>query len=82
MKVENLIKKLQSLPKGTEVCIMDWRKNLHHADDMPQGNGIHKDFEVNYETEDVNIPFAALAFENDDYENDGTPNYGASILNC
>ena len=82
MKVEELIKQLQELPKGTEVCIMDWRKNLHHSDDEPQGMGIEKDFAIEYHTEDVNIPFAGLVFENDDYEIDGTPNYGASIVNA
>lgn len=82
MKVEELIKQLQELPKGTEVCIMDWRKNLHHADDEPQGMGIEKDFAIEYHTEDVNIPFAGLVFENNDYETDGTPNYGASIVNA
>ena len=76
MKKEELIKKLQELPEGTEVCIMDWRKNLYYADDEPQGMGIEKDFVVEYQTEDVNKPFIALMFEKD-----GSPNYGASILN-
>ena len=82
MKVEQLIKELQQLPKGTEVCIFDWRKNVHHADNEPQGMGIEKDFSVEYQTEDVNLPFAGLMFENDDYESDGTPNYGSSICNA
>jgi hypothetical protein len=50
--------------------------------EIPQGMGIEKDFAIEYHTEDVKIPFAGLVFENDDYETDGTPNYGASILNA
>ena len=80
MKREILIEKITELPIGTEVCICDWRKILHHADDEPQGIGIEPDFEISYEIESVTKPFAALGFQNDDYEKDGSPNYGASIL--
>ena len=76
MKRELLLKKITELPKGTEICICDWRKNLHHADEEPQGVGIEPDFKVTYETEDVNKPFAALGFKNDDYNEDGNFIYG------
>ena len=79
MKVSKLITELQKFPTDTEVCITDWRKNIHHADDESQGHGIEPDFKVEFEKEDVNIPFIALSFENDDYKDDGTADEGSSI---
>lgn len=58
---------------------MDFRKNIHHAHSEPQGNGIEQKFNIEFITEDVNIPFIALSFENDDYKNDGIPDEGSSI---
>ena len=79
MKVQDLIAELQKFPTDTEVCVVDWRKNIHHADDEPQGHGIEPKFKVEFVNEDVNIPFVALSFENDDYKDDGTPDEGSSI---
>jgi hypothetical protein len=79
MKVQDLIAELQKFPTDTEVCVADWRKNIHHADDEPQGHGIEPKFKVEFVNEDVNIPFVALSFENDDYKDDGTPDEGSSI---
>lgn len=81
MKNEKLLKLLSKLPKDSEVCIVDWRKNLHNANDEPQGNGIEPKFAVVFMKEDVSMPFIALQFENDDYNEDGTPNEGGSIIN-
>ena len=82
MKVADLILRLKKLPQNAEVCIVDWRKNLHHADDEGNGMGIEPDFEVAHEKENVSKPFVSLSFKNDDYKDDGSPDYGASILNC
>jgi len=82
MKVATLITVLKTLPQNLEVGIFDSRKNLHHASDEPSGIGIETDFSVNLEKENVNEPFVSLQFENDDYEEDGSPSLGASILNC
>lgn len=81
MKVKDLIKKLELMPQNLEVCIMDWRKNLHHADDDFNGKGIEPHFEVMHLTkkDDVNKPFVALLFMNDDYNSDGTPDFDSSI---
>lgn len=79
MKALQLIAELQKFPSNTEVCITDWRKNIHHATDDPQGLGIEPNFKVEFVNEDVNIPFIALSFENDDYKDDGTPDEGSSI---
>lgn len=79
MKNSELIKKLQQLPLDMEVCITDWRKNIHHADDEPQGHGIEPDFNIELVEESVNTPFIALSFKNDDYNADGTPDSGSSI---
>ena len=81
MKAKKLIEELKKFPPGTEVCIVDWRKNIHHAGDEPQGHGIEHDFKIDLETKNVTKPFISLSFANDDYEPDGSPNYGASILN-
>lgn len=71
MKVKDLLTELQKYPSDMEVCITDWKKNLHHADDEPQGNGIEPNFNIELVEEDVNIPFVALSFENDDYKENG-----------
>lgn len=79
MKISELIEQLQQAPQDSEVCIFDWRKNLHHADGDYQGNGIVSDFKVDIVSEDVNIPFVALSFKNDDYKEDGSANKGSCI---
>lgn len=84
MKKEKLIEELQKLPEGTEVCIFDWKKNM--GDDWGDGSseGIYPDIEVEYmnlegdEAENYKeqhdkeyIPWVALNFENDDYDDKG-----------
>lgn len=76
MKKEDLIKKIQeTVPDGGEVVIFDFRKNL--GDDMGDGSsaGIYKDFEIEHYTEqevkDGAIPFSAIVFENEDYNDNG-----------
>ena len=84
MLVENLLEHLQKIPKGTNVCIYDWRKNL--GDDIGEGSseGIYADFEismVNLEAEEAEFfkeqhdkeftPWLAISFENVDYNDDG-----------
>jgi len=64
MKVKDLIQALSYFKGDTEVCIMDWRKNLHYADDEGQGNGIDPNFKVEFLEKDVNKPFVALFFDN------------------
>jgi hypothetical protein len=69
MKVEKLIKELQKLPAGIEVCIGDYKKNVHHADGEPEGcgEGIYKDFNVDLmEKEEIpkgSKPWASLTFD-------------------
>lgn len=79
MKKSELIKELEKIQGDPQVCITDWRKNIHHADDEPQGHGIEPKFKVEFIKESVNIPFVALSFENDDYKDDGTPDESSSI---
>ena len=81
MKVEKLIQELQKMPPNSEVCVFDWRKNIHHADDEPIGKGVEPDFKVEIE-DAVPAPFVALSFENDDYNDDGTPDAGSSLYAC
>ena len=84
MKKEELIKQLQKLPAGQEVCIFDWRKALRNIDGggEPNGIGVEPEFEVKFVTEDDGWynPLIVLAFKNDDYKDDGSPDYGASIM--
>lgn len=85
MKKEDLIKKLQELPDGIEVCLFDWRKNL--GDDHGDGSyeGIVSDFEVEHQKLDKDdaehweiangkkyISWASLSFNNDDYNDSGS----------
>jgi hypothetical protein len=79
MKKLELIKALKQIQGNPEVCITDWRKNIHHANDEPQGHGIEPNFNVEFVNESVNVPFIALSFENNDYNDNGTPNEGSSI---
>jgi hypothetical protein len=71
MKKEDLIKQLEQLPAGIEVCIMDWRKNLHHANDEPNTESIEPDFNLARAEEGSPRPFIALEFKNDDYLDSG-----------
>ena len=78
---EELLKEIKKLPKGTEVCIGDWRKNSFNAGDEPCGIGIVPEFKVEHHTENVERPFATLSFDNDDYTKEGLPDYGSRIMN-
>jgi hypothetical protein len=75
MKVEKLIKKLQSLPKGIEVCLYDWRRNLNRDCGEGSGEGIYPKFEIAVMSEDEiaddTKPFAVISFENRDYTKEG-----------
>jgi hypothetical protein len=76
MKKEVLIKALQKLPKGAEVCIYDWRKNLHNDTGDGSGVGVYPDFEIEISgMEDAMTdgiePFAVMTIYNDDYDDNG-----------
>lgn len=79
MKIQELISKLNGYPPDMEVCVMDWRKNIFHSSEEPQGYGIEPHFTVDHINEDVNVPFIALSFNNDDYTSDGMPDEGSAI---
>jgi hypothetical protein len=80
MKVAELIEKLQELPKDSEICIFDERKSLNNADDEPNSIGLFNEFSI--ERINTDKPFFGLIFKNDDYMEDGTPDYGSSIVNA
>jgi hypothetical protein len=84
MLIENLIEQLQKLPKGTNVCLYDHRKNM--GDDSGDGSsaGIYPEFEISLmdlEPDEIEflkeqhdrdfVPWVAIAFDNDDYDEDG-----------
>lgn len=75
MKVEKLIEQLKNLPENTDVCLVDYRKNLHHAngdeEDPSNGIGIQEKFRVEHFTENVNTPFIGILYKNDDYDDVG-----------
>jgi len=72
MKTDKLIEELQKMPQNLDVCVADWRKHIHNADDEPNGIGIEPSFKVELiEGNGVPVPFIALSFENDDYDEDG-----------
>jgi len=84
MTVKELITELSKYPENEDVCIFDWRKNLHHASEEPSSEGVYSDIktervaldreEIEY-TKDVYgtepKPWIAITFENDDYSDDG-----------
>jgi len=77
MKKEALIAALQALPDGVEVCVFDWRKELHNDPGDGSGckAGIYPDFQIEMAGEDFKAEgspdFALLGFDNDDYDDDG-----------
>lgn len=83
MLVENLIEELKKIPKGTNVLILDYKKNLGDDDGDGSSAGIY-DFEIDLheltpdelefynERHDTEFkPWVAFAFENPDYDEDG-----------
>lgn len=82
MRKSELIKKLNQIEGDFEVCICDFRKNIHNMDGggEPNGIGIEPNFTVNLEDKNFTKKFIGLEFENDDYNEDGTPNAGSSIF--
>lgn len=78
MKVEQLIKELSNFPKGSDVCIFDYRKNLSdQADEEGSGLGITEDITVIHV--DGKPPFIGLFFNNEDYDLDGNPDPGSRL---
>jgi hypothetical protein len=75
MKKEQLIKKLQSLPDGTNLVIGDYRKNLGGDNGDGSSEGFYSEFGVECITGRMlghkQKPFAILSFTNEDYNNDG-----------
>jgi len=79
----NLLKKLKEIEGDFEMCLCDWRKNIHNMDGggEPNGIGIESKFEIRLEEdESFNKKFIGIDFTNDDYNEDGTPNAGSSIF--
>lgn len=86
MKKEDLIAKLQTLPDGIDIGILDVRKNFGDASGDPSSVGVYPDFEMTVHTLEPDeaefhleqegepfVPFATLDIENDDYTEDGKP---------
>lgn len=80
MKKEALIAKLQELPEGLEIRVLDYRKNLNESNDEWCDSGVYElsDVEVLGGTDDnhpegseTTVPFISLSFTNDDYSEDG-----------
>jgi len=46
MKVSELIALLQTMPQDAHVVVFDHEKNLYHADDEPNGDGLYDEFEI------------------------------------
>ncbi len=88
MKVEDLIKKLEQFPKGTDVCLFDHRKHLHYSDSGFNSAGVYTDFEVELEelgkdeieylkdVEDIDYKaWISISFDNEDFDNYGKKLY-------
>lgn len=84
MKVSELIKKLKKMPKDTEVCIFDWRKNCFNDDGDGTGIGIEPVKEISLENSDEETesdfkPFVALGYNNCDYTDKAEIELGSSL---
>lgn len=84
MLVEKIIEELQKFPKGTEVCLYDWRKNLRNDVGDGSSEGIYPDFDIELRTlksdeaeffkemhDQEFTPWIAIGFNNSDYNEDG-----------
>lgn len=84
MKVEDLIKKLQDFPSGTNVCVFDHRKSLARDTGDFNSEGVYSDFDISFETlgkeeteylkdvEDIDyVPWISISFDNEDYDDEG-----------
>lgn len=76
MLKEDLISELLKIPDGTEVVLMDYRKNLHHSCADGTSEGLYSKYDVEMvgfeEIPNGADPFAVISFTNDEYEKDGT----------
>lgn len=77
MKVEKLIKALKDIPKGTEVCIVDFEENEKGVDDCESSEGIYPEFYVSVmkgdSIADDSKSFVALFFTREDYSDFNRP---------
>ncbi len=78
MTVKDLIQELEKHPKDMEVCIADYRKSLFNYDDDGSGIGIEPVFTVEI-NDSGDETFLALSFDNDDYDEAGSPDEGSAI---
>lgn len=74
----DLINWLQRFPPGVKVCVLDWRKNLHHASSEGTSEGLYEfeDMDVCF---DPNVGFITVSIDNDDYLDNGDPNKFSSL---
>jgi len=85
MKVSELIKKLKDLPNDLEIRIFDDRKNLFTADEDGSSEGIETITGVGSisaisEKTNKKTKIAIISFDNSDYKDDGTPEWGSSLV--
>jgi len=82
MRKSELIKKLNAIEGDFEVCIFDFRKNIHNhgGEEFGISAGIEHEFSVSLENKHFKKPFIGLEFKNDDYTNEGIPDSGSSIF--
>ena len=77
MKKEELLKKINELPDGIEICIFDYMANSEGESDGEDKyfDGIFRDFEIGLMDKDdlanKEMPWGYISFKNPDYEEDG-----------
>jgi len=77
MKKEELLKEINKLPDGVEICIFDYLANSEGDNDGEDGyfEGIYCDFVVGFMRKDDVMPkekrWAYISFTNPDYKEDG-----------
>ena len=85
MTVQELINKLETMPKDAPVCLFDWRKNLGLDCGDPSSEGVYNEIDVELQQieapdeqeyyksqmDEEFVPWVALSFDNEDYNDDG-----------
>lgn len=67
MTKESLIERLNELPPGTEVKIVNWKLNLSYEPEYYEGDlGVYEEYDLAYFDQNVETPFAAIVFDDPD----------------
>ena len=74
MTKESLIALLNELPAGTPVKIVNWKLNLAYEPEYGDGDlGVYDEYDLAYFDKELDVPFAAIVFDDPDIDLDDEP---------